>query len=145
MKKIPEKIYKIFRSRITAAKIPQAEQRKFLKWLRFYLDFCSKYHHAPKNPESAGAFMAKLSQKRQTLDQQKQAVQAVRVCRDILRKIASDRCERSHDQSIENKWDVVFTQMKAEIRIKNYSDKTFSSYANGIRHFHWSCPFGEPA
>jgi hypothetical protein len=35
----------------------------FRKWLRFYLDFCSKYGHSPRSKSSSPLFMAKLASK----------------------------------------------------------------------------------
>ena len=45
----------------------------YLKWLRFYWDFCDKYHYDPYCPESLPWFLNKLVEKRQSEEQQKQA------------------------------------------------------------------------
>jgi hypothetical protein len=47
------------------------------KWLRYYLDFCLKYHHEPVNEESLAPFIQKLKAKNQTEQQRKQALDAI--------------------------------------------------------------------
>jgi len=46
--------------------IPQAEQAHYMKWLRYYLDFCHKYGFARSHPEFLPHFLGKLRQKRQS-------------------------------------------------------------------------------
>ena len=53
--------------------IPSHSINYYLKWLRFYLDFCNKYHHAPDVTASLPLFLEKLQEKNQTPRQQKQA------------------------------------------------------------------------
>ena len=80
MKSIPNDIAGIFSKRMETASIPLEDRRNYLKWLRFYLDFCEKYHHLPEDPESTAAFMQKLTDKRQSPAQRRQAAKSVRVC-----------------------------------------------------------------
>jgi hypothetical protein len=47
--------------------------------VRFYLDFCDKYGHAPRSRASLGPFLAKLASKNQSAAQQQQASQAVKL------------------------------------------------------------------
>jgi len=49
----------------------------YLKWLRFYLDFCMKYRHPPRDRESLEPFLGKLTRKRQSLERQKQTAASV--------------------------------------------------------------------
>jgi len=51
----------------------------YRKWLRYYLDFCLKYHHEPLNKGSLALFIQKLKDKNQTGQQRKQAVAAVSI------------------------------------------------------------------
>jgi integron integrase len=48
-----------------------------LKWLRFYWDFCHKYHYDPYCTESLSPFLDKLREKRQSDPQRNQARQAM--------------------------------------------------------------------
>lgn len=50
----------------------------YLKWLRYYLDFCGKYQFDRKSSDSLESFIQKLTQKKQTEQQRQQARQAVR-------------------------------------------------------------------
>jgi hypothetical protein len=49
----------------------------FKKWLRYFLDFCAKYPPPAARSDQVRLFIDKLREKRQTLDQQKQAAYAV--------------------------------------------------------------------
>ena len=51
----------------------------YTKWLRFYLDFCSKYRHDANNAESIIAFQKKLLEKRQSERQRQKAAHAIRL------------------------------------------------------------------
>jgi hypothetical protein len=43
------------------------QHRYYIKWLRYYLDFCSKYKFKRQNKESLSAFLEKLKEKKQVL------------------------------------------------------------------------------
>ena len=49
----------------------------FMKWLRYYLDFCAKYAITGSGSERSRLFLAKLREKNQTADQRRQAAHAV--------------------------------------------------------------------
>ena len=51
MKKIPEKIEEIFCRRMQKAGVAYPLQQEYRKWLRYYLDFCSKYYLNPTDRE----------------------------------------------------------------------------------------------
>jgi len=55
------------------------------KWLRYYLDFCRKYHLPPAQEESLPRYMQKLREKKQTAAQQGQAARAVTLYYEILK------------------------------------------------------------
>ena len=59
--------------------IPQHNHNAYLKWLRFYLDSCNKYHHAAVHRSSLPLFIKKLHEKNQTSQQQKQAGHAINI------------------------------------------------------------------
>ena len=50
---------------LDSASISRELRPQFRKWLRFYLDFCSKYGHSPGLKSSLPLFMAKLASKNQ--------------------------------------------------------------------------------
>jgi|GEM_PF-6387472 hypothetical protein len=43
MRKIPTSINAQFNALLNKSKIPKRYQNHYLKWLRYYLDFCHKY------------------------------------------------------------------------------------------------------
>ena len=45
--------------------VPKKYQPHYKKWLRFYWEFCEKYHHALPKPESLRPFIEKLRHKKQ--------------------------------------------------------------------------------
>ena len=71
MKKLPEVLQTAFRRRFQEEGIAQAELADYLKWLRFYLDFCQKYRHPPRDGDSLEPFLQKMASKRQSIDRQK--------------------------------------------------------------------------
>ncbi len=71
MRKIPTTLNTKFNALLIKKKIPKYFHNHYLKWLRYYLDFCQKYRFSESNPQSLPNFIRKLKEKRQTDDQQK--------------------------------------------------------------------------
>ena len=70
-------------------KMPENEQYSFIKWLRYYLDFCHKYDFEKTGPNSLPRFIEKLRSKKQNSSQQRQAFNAVQLFYSISRSQAS--------------------------------------------------------
>ncbi len=70
MKSVPPEIKILYNASLPA-------HFHYRKWLRYYLDFCLKYHHKPVNKESLAPFIQKLKDKNQTEQQRKQASGAI--------------------------------------------------------------------
>jgi len=49
--------------------VSEDEKADSLKWLRYYLDFCSKYTYASHDHDSLQLFLLTLTSKRQCADQ----------------------------------------------------------------------------
>lgn len=79
MKQIPDPLSKQFVSLLAKNNIPQRERIHYLKWLGYYLDFCSKYSFNESDTQSLSRFIRKLKEKKQTLAQQSQAAKAIRL------------------------------------------------------------------
>lgn len=141
MKPVPENIAQIFSHRMEVAHIPDEDRRNYMKWLRFYLDFCEKYKHSPTHPDSSNAFMQKLTEKGQTPAKQRQAAQSIRVYLDILKQNYSDHSTvpeadvHTTTNSAQKEWSDVFDTLRDTIRLRNYSPKTYSTYAGWIGRF----------
>ena len=79
MIKIPTILNAQFDALLTKKKVPQKFHNHYLKWLRYYLDFCQRYRFSESNSESLPNFIRKLKEKRQTDIQQKQANEAIHI------------------------------------------------------------------
>ncbi|MBW1700375.1 MAG: integron integrase [Deltaproteobacteria bacterium] len=86
MKQIPEALISKFKTLLIKNEIPQGSHGYYLKWLRYYLDFCSKYHHKEYDPKSLPDFINKLKEKKQTAAQQQQAAEAVNMYYGIIHR-----------------------------------------------------------
>ena len=79
MKPIPSEIKILYDAALVKKGVPLPAHFNYRKWLRYYLDFCLKYHHEPVNKESFTLFVQKLKNKNQTEQQRKQAFDAVSI------------------------------------------------------------------
>jgi hypothetical protein len=79
MIQVPRTVMTRFEECLAAKNISENIHNYYKKWLRFYLDFCSKYHHEAKKLESLAAFQQKLLEKGQKDMQRQQAAHAVRL------------------------------------------------------------------
>jgi len=77
MQKLPGDLNRNFTQYLVDRKLPKPDQYFFTKWLRYYWDFCYKYHHDPFLPPSLRLFLGKLQEKKQSIEQQNQARLAI--------------------------------------------------------------------
>ena len=70
---IPSALQSKFEEHLRDKAIPDNLHGMYQKWLRFYLDFCQKYHVPPKYEKSLPPFIEKLRGKQQSHTQQEQA------------------------------------------------------------------------
>ena len=90
MRKIPAALNAQFDALLVKKKIPQRFHSHYLKWLRYYLDFCQRYRFSESNPQSLPNFIRKLKEKRQTDAQQNQANEAIHIYYELIRSKPSD-------------------------------------------------------
>ena len=64
--------------------VPEAYRPFYLKWLRFYLDFCGKYGYPIGKASSLPCFLQKLESKKQPEAYRKQAENAVTIYYQLL-------------------------------------------------------------
>ena len=132
------------------AGIPPGTQTAYLKWLRYFLDFCGKHHFEPSDPDSAQAFTQKLSDKGQSLENQKQAADTAKVYRQIVTNEFSrtaptaPKADRESPTSEEN-WSTVRQKLKETVLVRNYSKRTFRAYAGWIERLAQFLPGKTPA
>ncbi|MBU1106277.1 MAG: integron integrase [Candidatus Riflebacteria bacterium] len=91
--------------------------------------------------------MQKLTEKGQPVEKQKQAFQSVKVYLDIV----ANELKQEEKQNVRDVidltttdagkeaagWSTVFSSLKDAIRLRNYSKKTFKTYASWINRFAW--------
>jgi hypothetical protein len=85
MIKIPLTLQTQFWTCLRNANISKSWHGVYTKWLRYYLDFCQKYHFPQEQQESLPHFLKKLQNERQTQAQQEQAAQAITLYYELLR------------------------------------------------------------
>jgi integron integrase len=77
--RVSNEIVKLFESQLVHENIPSNQWLNFHKWLRYYLDFCSKYSLQPNDTGHYVAFKDKLRSKGQTEEQCRQARRALAI------------------------------------------------------------------
>ncbi len=77
MYSLPDDINQNFTQILIAKKLSKPDRYFCTKWLRYYWDFCHKYHHNPFVPTSLPLFLGKLQDKKQSVQQQHQAEFAI--------------------------------------------------------------------
>ena len=143
MLQTPPKIRTQFDTMLIEKNIPKSAHNDYRKWLRYYLDFCLKYHFDNSRKESLPYFIKKIRDKRQTTGQQKQAHQAISVYYEVVKelsktteKISSDKQPFSQHDDLQIKnadWRSVYEKLNAEIKIRHYSPRTLRSYRGWAR------------
>ena len=83
---VPPDIIARFQDFLDRKPVQKPFQAYYKKWLRFYWDFCQKYHHPVSQHESLSHFIEKLHQKKQKDYQIKQASDAVSLYYEIVKE-----------------------------------------------------------
>ena len=84
MLSIPSALRVQFDERLLEKVIPRKTQWSYIKWLRYYPDFCRKYDFHKSNMENLPFFLKKLEEKRQTKAQLQQAADAIALYYGII-------------------------------------------------------------
>src|SRR3990172_7887167 len=165
MKTIPNDIWEQFFAVLKKRAVPASHHSDYRKWLRYFLDFRSKYPLPETRSEQVRLFIQKLREKKQSLEQQKQAAHALSLYFESQPRVKpvpnnkhvptitslvqgegksegeGQRSEshynewRSRKKSASPAWDKIITCLAAEIKMRHYSRKTLKVYAD------WSCKF----
>jgi hypothetical protein len=77
MQLIPDDILAQYEAALKTRAVSVSRHAEYRKWLRYYLDFRSKYPFPDSQSEQVRAFIEKLRKKKQSHEQQKQAAHAV--------------------------------------------------------------------
>ena len=148
MKQIPSNIKVLYDAHLKNKGISKSAHFHYQKWLRYYLDFCDKYHLNQLKKENVVHFINKLKDKKQTAQQQKQAYHAISLFYELVVKpLNSDKVAllKYKDEKLATKkdslkltnanWAPVYDGLISEIKLRHYSPKTLKSYRSWIRHF----------
>ena len=74
---IPKPVFTQYVDFLKKNDVPGGHHPEYVKWLRYFLDFCAKYVITPDKSERLQLFLAKLREKNQRDDQCRRAVHAV--------------------------------------------------------------------
>lgn len=130
MRFIPRDIYNSYRKILTASQTPDGLFHQYIKWLRFYLDFCDKYQFADYDKGSLSHFISKLRNKNQPEHIQEEAAKAIKYFYKIHETVHG-----SLHGSDDTGWDKALLQLQKEIQLRHYSSRTLKSYLNWNRRF----------
>jgi len=83
---IPEALQSQFIDLLRRKAVPNRLYGEYKKWLRYYLDFCEKYHSPPAQKDSLPRFINKLQEKKQTDEQRRQAQKAIALYYEIIKQ-----------------------------------------------------------
>jgi len=135
---IPSDLRVLYDALLKESKIPPTYQYHYKKWLRYYLDFCNKYHFNPSEVSNVPQFINKLEGKRQTAQQQKQASLAVSLYHQMLRTGAQALMPvtKKGYELAGPIWKKAMVNLYEEIKIRHYSPSTLKTYANWVRKFY---------
>ena len=84
MLNIPSALREQFELCLRNKPVPVSAHGLYMKWLRYYLDFCLKYDIAPAQRESLPHFLRKLQEKKQSKVQQQQAADAITIYYELI-------------------------------------------------------------
>ena len=84
MEAIPAELQSRYKAFLLNKAVSEGEHGAYLRWLRYYLDYCRKYGTPPKYKNSLPLFIHKLRDKRQTQAQKEQAEKAITMYYDLL-------------------------------------------------------------
>jgi integron integrase len=147
MKTIPAPLKISFDAALADKGVPKQQHPYYLKWLRYYLDFCSKYNRKLSNRKSFLPFSQKLKDKKQSPLQIEQAHKAIEIYYEIqeLKKGTQKGSLRVNEKTnqfstkketlrVKNAdWTTIFNGLESEIKLRHYSPKTLAAYRGWAR------------
>ena len=74
-----------FMTLLKQSRVPPSSHAEYLQWLRYYLDFCDRYSPPQSKSDRVRLFCEKLSERKQTPEQQQRAAHAAEKSAGLLR------------------------------------------------------------
>ena len=134
MKKIPGGLVKEMRQNMDKQNIEREEQVEWFKWLRYYLDFCYKYHHSTREPETEVLYLQKLSSKGQSDAQQQQASDCITLFREVAQRFPAKGKEQTQAPELSD-WGHCLVAFEEVIRYRQCARSTGKTYRGWIIQF----------
>ena len=100
MRPVPPAVQARFIAHLGQKSIPSSIHFHYIKWLRYYLDFCEKYHFPQAQVSSLAPFLQKLQDKKQAPPLQQQARHAISLYYEILQPQHPESLVRSPQRRI---------------------------------------------
>jgi len=151
MQPLPPEIIVAYDALLADQQISDPRKSHLKKWLRFYLDYCYKYHAPPRVRASFSAFYDKLKSKNQSDAQCQQAEQAVSLYYGLLDRVnlaspsppvqeaasstPDSPPQQPQSQATGASWVWVYEKLDAAIKVRHYSPKTLKVYRLWMRRF----------
>ena len=161
---IPADLKARFKIFLNNKSVPPKHHYHYLKWLRYYLDFCHKYNYTAQNRQSLQHFTDKLKEKHQNPVQIRQASYAVYFYYELIalnpekhnssdndslnttkdnsqKLIQHDKShpsilnEKNLNHTVQDSWKSAFDDLAKEIKVRHYSPKTLAAYSNWLSKF----------
>ena len=135
LRRVPQVLQQAFYRALRERNVRVAEWAQFLRWMQFYLNFCDKYQHPPRDPDSLEPFLRKLAAKQQSLTDQQQAAASVECYYGVMKPWPSTPHPGLAHPQPSGPWDLCLQRLKEEVRLRQYSRRTYQAYAVWIRQF----------
>jgi hypothetical protein len=119
MKQIPQPTKVRYDVLLAQHHIPATLQPYYLKWVRYYVDFCQKYRFEESEKKSLPHFISKLKEKKQTDQQQNQAFDAVSIFFELepVKNVReTNPFYEQKPQLTHSSWVTVYNDLKSEIK-----------------------------
>jgi hypothetical protein len=121
MQDIPDVILSRFMGRLERSPVPASYHAEYLQWLRYYLDFCTRYPMPDSKANRVRLYAAPSGTELKFPTDQPTARTSGYLEAGYV--VKSDSPE----------WDAILELLAAKIKVRHYSRKTLKCYAKGSR------------
>src|SRR3989338_5523173 len=137
MQTVPDDIGEQYSAVLKKRTVPVSRHADYMKWLRYFLDFRSKYPLPDSRSEQVRLFIQKLREKKQTNEQQKQAAHALSLYFESQPRIksGSGKIEEKTSSPVLN--DKRITASTPQFQEKE--KRTVNGQRSGSRFNEWRC------
>ena len=99
MRVVPTEIRKRYAEFLTRKGVAQKYHYRCQKYLRYYLDFCQKYHHDSETIQSLEVFLLKLADKNQDLTIRQEAKRAIQLYHEEALRNSDDKKQKTQEKT----------------------------------------------